>query len=545
MDHLHLPKSEVIMNTSPSNTFTHTHQPISTNLRALICSLLLGLCFLSACQASPSAEITQLQPTEVIVQPTQAPATPTFQATVPPSGPVDFTILYTDDEHGWMVGEEEGQGAADLLGLLQEQEGYGQNPSVILLSGGDNWTGPAISTWFDGQGMIEVMNAMGYSASAVGNHEFDLGLDILRTRISEAHYPYLSANLRYASSHSIPYDLGIQPYTILDVNGLHVGVIGLSLTNTPQVTNPTYVSSLEFLDYADTLREIVPQVREDGAQVILVIAHACPDELYFLAHKVSDLGIPFMGGGHCHITYKDRVGNTVIVTSGAYLTGYAYANLSYDPSSGTVSIQDFGIHPNQGGKPDAEVAAIVARWQAKVDVELDHMIGYLAKPIRQRSIPMQDLITGSWLWSYPTADIALTNLGGMRTDLDAGELTLADLVSVMPFDNTLVDVHLTGAQVRNVLVFGVGSLAMSGLHRSGLGWVVDKTDQPLEEEQTYSVLVNNFMYAGGDGFSMLAEYDPQAYDTGIDWRQPVIDWITAQSSTPESPLDAAIEGLGK
>jgi 5'-nucleotidase / UDP-sugar diphosphatase len=531
-------KNEVMMNTASSNSWVHTLKRISTNMLVWICFLLLGLCILSACQKPSPAITTQLQPTQI-------PTTPTTQVIAPESEPTNLTILYTDDEHGWMSGEEEGQGAAELLGLLQEQEGYGQNPSVILLSGGDNWTGPAISTWFDGQGMVEVMNAMGYSASAVGNHEFDLGLDTLRTRISEADYPYLSANLRYASSHSIPSDLGIQPYTILDINGLKVGVIGLSGTNTPEVTNPAYVASLEFLDYADALREAVPQARQAGAQVILVIAHACPNELYFLAREVADLGIPFMGGGHCHISYNDRIGDTVIVTSGANLSGYAYTNLFYDPTSGAISIEDFGTHPNQGGDADPEITAIVAGWQSKVDAELDQVIGYLAEPIPQRSQPMQDLITGAWLWGYPTADVAFTNLGGMRTDLAAGDLTLADLVSVMPFDNTLVEVHLTGAQLRDVLVYGMGSMAMSGLHKSGLGWVINSTGQSIEDSRTYSVLVNNFMYAGGDGFDMLAEFDPQAYDTGIDWRQPVIDWITAQASTPETPLDTAIEGLGK
>ena len=105
-----------------------------------------------------------------------------------PQNAETFTVLYTNDEHGWMEGMQSGQGAAELLGLWRTKQGYRPDGPFLILSGGDNWTGPAISTWFDGQSMVEVMNAMGYKASVIGNHEFDFGLDGLnktwRKRIS-------------------------------------------------------------------------------------------------------------------------------------------------------------------------------------------------------------------------------------------------------------------------------------------------------------------------------------------------------------------------
>jgi 2',3'-cyclic-nucleotide 2'-phosphodiesterase (5'-nucleotidase family) len=157
---------------------------------------------------------------------------------------------------------------------------------------------------------------------------------------------------------------------------------------------------------------------------------------------------------------------------------------------------------------------------------------------------MQDLITESWIWAYPNADIALTNLGGMRTDLPAGMLTMAEVISVLPFNNVIIEVHLTGAQVIATLTHGRDSLAIGGMHRQGGGWVLENSGQPLDPDMLYSVLVNDYMYAGGDGFTMLAEADPEAYQTGIDWRQPVIDWILAQLSSPDAPLDGAIAALG-
>ncbi|HSQ16593.1 MAG TPA: bifunctional UDP-sugar hydrolase/5'-nucleotidase, partial [Anaerolineales bacterium] len=500
-------------------------------LTLLTLALILAACTTSSPIPSP------LSPT-VTSAPLPTPLSPTATSTPLPS--TTITILYTADEHGWMSGQENGQGAAELYGLFQSEYNLGEDPSVILLSGGDNWTGPAISTWFDGEGMVEVMNAMGYSASAVGNHEFDFGLDVLQARLDEADFPYLSANLRLLSDGTFPTDLGIQPYTILEVAGLQVGLTGLSATFTPLVANPAYLTDFQFIDYQPALREVVPQMRQAGAQVILVIAHLCPDDLELLARQVDDLGIALMGGGHCHIAYARQAGDTALLASAANMNGYAYATLSYDPATQAVTPLDLGTRPNQGGQPDPEVARIVAGWQSLTDAELNIEIGYLQDPIREDSQPMQDLITESWIWAYPNADIALTNLGGMRTDLPAGPLTIAHLISVMPFNNVIVEVHLTGAQVISVLAHGGHSLAIGGMHRQGSGWLLENTGASLDPDALYSVLVNDFMYAGGDGYTLLAEADPDAYQTGIDWRQPVIDWILSQASSPDSPLDAAI-----
>jgi 2',3'-cyclic-nucleotide 2'-phosphodiesterase (5'-nucleotidase family) len=456
---------------------------------------------------------------------------------------VNLTVLYTDDEHGWMAGEEEGQGAAELLSLLQERHQYGQQDGVILISGGDNWTGPAISTWFQGQGMVEVMNAMGYSASAIGNHEFDFGPEVMQARFAEANFPFLAANLRYAADNTVPTDLGILPYTIIEANGLQVGILGLSYTGTPSVTTPEYVAPFVFTDYAEAVREFAPQMRAEGADVIILTTHLCSVDLADLAREVKDLGIPFIGGGHCHNTFITRSGDTVIAIGGANLASYAYVNLAYDPATGVTSVLDYKAGDYESDTADPTVAAIVAGWQAKTDAELDVVIGYLENEVAQRSPEMQALITEAWLWANPAAHVALTNLGGMRESLPAGEVTLADVVGVMPFDNTIVQVSLTGEELGEVLDYGTGYLAVGGLHTELGSWVLNSTGEPLEDDQTYLVLVNSFMYSGGDGYEMLANYDPNAYQTSTDWRQPVFDWISAQGSSEANPLDDLIADL--
>ena len=461
----------------------------------------------------------------------------------PASGNKLLTILYTDDEHGWMAGDEKGSGAAEMVGLWRTLEGYGSNENVLVLSGGDNWTGPAISTWFDGQGMVEVMNALDYDASTIGNHEFDFGLDALKARIAEAGFPYLSANLRDKSTGEIPTDLGIQPYALLDVGGISVGVIGLTTLSTPLTTNPVNLERFEFVDYKTALRQYIPEMRSAGAQIILVSAHACPEEMGLLARKVQDLQISFIGGGHCHSPSISQIGDTVVAVGGANLVGYAYVYLAYDPGTGLATVQDYGLRKNKGGDPEPEIAAIIQSWQAKTDAELNKEIGYLRNEITQGSPEMQALITGSWLAEVPTADIAITNLGGLRDRLPAGSLTLAHIVGMLPFDNYLVEVKLTGKQIDKVLQQAGRQPAIGGMHRQAFRWILDKTGQALQPDQTYSVLVNDFMYAGGDDYGLLAQYDPKAYNTGIDWRQPVIDWIIDQKTSPTHPLDPLIQAL--
>ncbi len=459
---------------------------------------------------------------------------------------ITLTILYTDDEHGWMEGWNQGPGAAELLGLWQAQFGYDPaDPRFLVLSGGDNWTGPAISTWFKGESMVEVMNAMGYDASAVGNHEFDFGLENMQHTVSLADFPYLAANMRTKPHEQLPANLGIQPYTLIDVNGLRVGIIGLANLRTPQVTNPANVQAFDFTPYVEALQQTVPQVRDAGADVVMVVGHLCNQELRHTALKTQDLDIVLFGGGHCHETLAERAGDAVLITGGPYLATYAWAKLTVNTATGEVLRAEYDVEANRGGATDPKVAEIVARWRAETEATLGEPIGYLAQTLPERSEPILRLITETWLLGYPNADVAITNRGGVRDALRAGPVTIADIISVMPFDNVLIDMTMTGAQIEAFMQAQGKKIFAGGIQQNGDSWVLNPTGEPLRRDAVYHVLVNDYMYAGGGSYQKLAEYDPQGYDTGIDWRQPVIDWILAQKSTPEQPLDEAIRALGK
>ena len=239
-----------------------------------------------------------------------------------------------------MAGVSPQKSAAHLVGTWQEELGYDPDGPFLLLSGGDMWTGPAISTWFQGASQAEVMTAMGYRAAAVGNHEFDFGLDLLAERAQNSTFPLVAANIRYRDSGADLSALGIEPYTMVTVNGVTAGIIGLSTTATPFSTKPENVRDFEFIDYETALREVVPQLKAEGAELILVPAHICEDEIVQLAREVADLDIDLIGAGHCNEYFAKESGQTVLVGGGSHMASYAFA--TFELTGDQIFLSNFG-----------------------------------------------------------------------------------------------------------------------------------------------------------------------------------------------------------
>lgn len=453
-----------------------------------------------------------------------------------PIDPVrELTVLYTNDEHGWMEGLTPGVGAANLYGLWQEQEGYTPDGPFLILSGGDNWTGPAVSTWTQGESMVEVMNAMHYTASAVGNHEFDFGLDVLRQRASEAKFPYLSANTRWRDSGEVPMEMGIQPYTIVEVNGLRVGIIGLTTTSTYHTTLPTMITDLEFADYEESLRRYAGEVREQGVDMLFVIAHVCMVPLHQLAARVADLNIQLMGGGHCNELEASRVGDTILLNGGRFLASYARASYRYDTANDVLEGVEYSAEQNFVGIEDVGITGIVQKWLAQTEEFTAAFVGFNPIELERSSETLRQAIIDSWLILDPTADVALTNVGGIRSPLPFGDITVGIVMGILPFDNTIIAVNLTGAELRQILQENP-NLVVAGVKSGSDGQRLQKNGETLQDATIYRVLVNSFMYAGGDSLDAIATFDPEGFDTGINYRQPFIDWLSSQNSVRSRPL---------
>lgn len=445
-----------------------------------------------------------------------------------------LTVLYTNDEHGWMEGVEESLGAANLFSVWQDQEGYTKDGPFLLLSGGDNWTGPAISTWVEGASMVDLMNTMDYDASAIGNHEFDFGLDALSSRTSEARFPYLSANIKWRETGADLSAIGVYPYTIKQVNGIKVAIIGLTTLDTPITTSPVNVKELEFFSYEQAVRDTVAQIDKDQPDLLFIISHVCIDELAQLAQKIEDLKIDLIGAGHCNELLAQRQGSAVMLGGGSKFETYAKAKFVLDPS-GAIADVSYSTHSNIPAEDDAEIASLISQWRKVSEEALSVSLGFNAVDLEQSSSALRQAIIDSWLIQYPIADIAITNAGGLREGLQAGEITFGDVFNIMPFDNTIIAADVPGHVILEVLASGTRPV-QAGLRDGESGPVLIKTGEPLEMQAVYRVLINSFMYQGGDNYGPIAEFDPDGVDTEMSYRQPFVLWLQGLATNSLNPL---------
>jgi len=514
-------------------------------LTLLWIALLAGLVLLG-CQVQPTA-------TPIPSWPTATPgATAELTSPTPTLPPAEarreIIIIHTNDEHGFLLPTEDADlyyGGAAYAMASWLKKGYDPRKTgsnVLLVSAGDNWTGPAISTWFRGESTTEVMNAMGYRLSVIGNHEFDFGQEVLKKRIKEASFPYLAANLyREGTEELVDF---VRPYIIIPINGVKVGIIGLALKETPLVTAQKNLKGLTFGDYEPALRKWVPIMRKEGAQIIIVEGHICAQDLLVLAGRVQDLGITLFEGGHCHQSRTTSFKDMLIDSGSCYWKDYVITKLVYDLNKGQVvekhqELVDV-LTPKGAKVPlDPTVAALLKKWQARTETVLGEEIGYTATGLAQESEALHHLLVDSWLWAYPQADIAISNLGGFRQSLDKGPITLGDIVSVLPFENELYELEVTGKEISHTLSTVGSAIVVGGLVHDAQGnLIVSKRQAPLQEKETYHLLITDYLYNNRKYPFRLYDKDP--YPTSISWRQPVIDWIRAQHSSPEHPLEEII-----
>ncbi len=463
------------------------------------------------------------------------------------SDTVSLTLFFTSDEHGWIFGEWSNDhsefygGPAELMTQLR-QRGYDPaGGSSLLLSDGDMWTGPAISTWYRGQSVVEVMNAMGYSAAAIGNHEFDFGQDVLLERSQEADFPFLAANLEDEASGAPP--AYAQTHVVEEVNGVQVGVVGLTLDGLPYVVCSDNLQGLVEKGYEQGLRDAAAAALADGAEVLVAITHVCPEDIMLLTPLAAELGISVLAGGHCHSTYLDDRDGVVVLSPGWGNLQLGQVELLLDPVTLEVVAHQEAVIDNvypaggpQPPDPDPAVQAIVDTWQAQVDQELGEIIGYTATGVDDW--PLYNMITDACLTAVPDADLAIVNTTGIRSSYGPGDITVADTVEVQPFENFLVVVELTGAQFVELAESLPWPQPIAGalVDKTGGQTTVSVGGGPINPATTYRLVTLDYLVCQPDYFPF--DIPPQALTgTGVHWRQATEDWIRARDSSGEDPLE--------
>jgi len=441
-----------------------------------------------------------------------------------------LVLLYTNDEHGWLEPSGEAGGAAGMYRRWLADENYDPAGPNIALSGGDLFTGPALSTYFKGESTLDVMGAMGYAAAAIGNHDFDAGVDVLRQRAAQAGFPLLSANLRQKANYQTP-DFA-RKYVIKEVNGIRIGLIGLTTRETPVDTQPHYVADYNFIPYEDALREVVPLVREEGAGLLIVVGHICASEMRLLAPVAAELSIPIVCGGHCHEELVETIEGVTIVQSGSFWRNYIRIALLFDTDTGQMLNIQASLQPNLAGREDARIAGRISGWRVRMDPAMLQQIGYAGQMIGWNSGEMARLLTQPWLAAYPTAQAAIFAPRYVQS-LPPGVITPASILSMIPTDNRLIEMKLTGAQL--VHTIEERQSLYGGIESAAEGYVLAE-GSPLEPEERYRILIPEALYYGGNYYA-VQQYDQEGQDTGLDWRTPVIEWVRSLGTNRQDPLE--------
>jgi 2',3'-cyclic-nucleotide 2'-phosphodiesterase (5'-nucleotidase family) len=445
-----------------------------------------------------------------------------------------LVILYTNDEHGWMEPYQNTGGAAGMIRRWQQQEGLGSNDHLLILSGGDMWTGPALSTALEGESMVEVMNQMGYQAAAIGNHDFDFGIEALEDRLAEAEFPFLSANIRERETGDIP--SFVQPYMVLNVNGIKIGIVGLTTTETRVDTKPGHVEHLDFLDYRDVVPTFTRRAREDGAELLMIVGHTCAAQTRQLAPLAAEHGVSIIGGGHCHEEINEVVQGVRLIESGFFMRGYVRIELLFDTSTDTLEELRVEQISNTGARTDRTVSESMEAWRAQIDPALWNPIGYADRSIDRQSEMMSALLVEPWLAAWPTADVAIADPRYVQQDLYPGELSAATIVGLLSTSNELVEIDIPGEALIEIIE-SRGPLVAGLQVDSYQLW----SGELIEPQKQYRLLIPDTLYAGGYYYE-LSQFDPEPIFTGIDWREPAINWIASLESSRSQPLESFLSG---
>ena len=463
--------------------------------------------------------------------------------------PKTFTIVHTNDTHSRIEeGNYDGMGFAKISAKINELRTALGKENVLVLDAGDTLHGIPLSTVSKGEGIVKLLNAIGYDAMTPGNHDFNYGQDRLLELSKSMHFPLISANIKKADGTTL-----LSPYTIKEINGVKVGIFGLSTPETTYKTHPNNVKGLTFEDPSKTAAAMVKEL-EGKTDMIIALSHLGIDEgSTYTSEKVAkDVpGIDLIIDGHSHTALPEgkKVNETLIVQAGEYDKNLGIVNVTVteDPKI-TLAPSLYTKEDAAKATPDEKMVKLAAELKVNFDTLTSEKVGVTPiklegerEKVRTSQTNMGDLITNAML-DATGADIALTNGGGIRASIEAGDITKKDIINVLPFGNYIVTMNVTGEEILKALEVGVAKYpAAEGCfpQTGGMTFVLNASNPAgsritnvtiggklLDKTKTYSLATNDFLAAGGDGYMVLKEKPITGEFSALD--EAVISYIKAK-----------------
>ena len=528
-------------------------------------------------------------------------------------GPLRVHLLWTNDVHGHIAPEPAkfmnpdfppplGGGASAATYIKEvtaRAEAAGEE--VLLVDVGDMFQGTPIGNKTKGAAVIEYMNAIGYLFSVPGNHDFDMGRENTERLARMSKFPWLCANLVEKSTGELVD--WVQPTMMLEVGGIRLGVIGIITPGTEHMSFPKNIEGLEFLEMAPTVERYRDQLRAQGADLIFLAIHeglpfdpvkgwknlvAAQGEaergqegtygsnysrggmnLMELVNAVP--GIDIAVGGHTHRGYKepwiDPVNHTMCFESFGNGSSLGHAVLLIDRATRSLVGYE-GAHADgtlitlfeDEIWPDAGIASVIRPHHELAEAEMTKVIGSSAVTLG-RGNPggslMANLVTDAMRERF-SGDLAVQNSGGLRADLQAGELTTRDIFSVMPFGNELMIVTMDGRMVRRLIESRVegrsGGILLSGarvvldLSRPDRDRVVELEigGEPWDPDREYDVVITDFLMEGNSGLDFLTTIPADKITpTGVSQAEAVEQYVTRHSPVRPRIDDRWVEKPGQ
>jgi 2',3'-cyclic-nucleotide 2'-phosphodiesterase (5'-nucleotidase family) len=470
-----------------------------------------------------------------------------------------LTILHINDFHGRLlpyldktIDPSSQVGGAAYLGQAINDERKKNPGSTILLSAGDMFQGTPISNLFRGKPVLDFMNLIGFDAMAMGNHELDWGLDVFGDIMAGAKFPILSANIVDSKNDTLP---GVRPYVIIERKGYKIGVIGFTTPSVLHMVNQKFLKGRKVLKPELLLPAIINDVKAKGADVVVLLNHLGFDEDKQVASAAS--GIDVIIGGHSHTAVSEAVSveNTLVAQAGSNGIYLGVANVTLEKRDGhTTVLEKKGFLKTIIAKADtpydSAIALMAKNYSDKIKDRFQEVVGETTADLMRYGEDGESNIGNAItdaMREATGANVAFHNPGGIRADIPKGKITMEQVYTVLPFDNVIVTMDLSGSDLLSLFETGSG-VGRGVLQVSGARIVYDPSlplgkrvvealvnGKPVDMAKVYRVVTNDFLSAGGDKFQ--AFQNGKNVTQGEELREVFLKYVKAKS-----PLKTRVEG---